>query len=646
MPRQEVSDRVSFFFNNLNSDEVILCEDWVQASNVVVEVTVFQCEESWATKRLAVLSSTRFRAQDIEGVRAALMFKKNDSARSFVLTVQKSESALQRLFSQMLKVEPSVIIQVEEGFTDAPVMPLKTCHETIHGVWQMSESLFCVSGPRPMLEIWDINNTGGGAMGCVDVGCPSPLDHWDSVFFEGGLMFTSTTPVARKSPEKMETRIEATDPTTRTPILSLALNVVPLPRQSSYNEIERGGFIHTTFLKHAVWGDIFVSKPESSTPAKKLHILYLLIDILAQLHFQERIAATSDLQEAVAICVQSAYESQLEKDKEKVLKVLNIWKERKIYSSDIIQQMTASFGRSKSHNDGLSEHPIHTHQPLHCQIPSVPVPPVPLPASSVPAVSPPCEPPSRPQAEPTTIPAVNPAIQQDLVENRRKSSYTLHSPINAMNLPIISFDPPGVLAKDALLVVKDGLLLLNMIEEETKRTQLRKEMDTAKEAEKGTKKETLKEAEPGAGIEAETGPTAEIEIVTRVTKETEKKTAIGKGTKTGIETESVTASETGNLPGTGTGVPMTATGIPVVPVGHHHRPGIRTAEDPLMVTGGLDGTSDISFAGPHQRGWYIPSFPQCVLLTLLTTINTQEAAEHVIPHAFMASTAFYPRGGN
>lgn len=57
---------------------------------------------------------------------------------------------------------------------------------------------------------------------------------------------------------------------------------------------------------------------------------------------------------------------------------------------------------------------IHTHQPLHCQIPSVPVPPVPLPASSVPAVSPPCEPPSLPQAAPTTIPAVNPAAQQDL----------------------------------------------------------------------------------------------------------------------------------------------------------------------------------------------------------------------------------------
>ncbi|KAH3766959.1 hypothetical protein Pelo_1180 [Pelomyxa schiedti] len=54
--------------------------------------------------------------------------------------------------------------------------------------------------------------------------------------------------------------------------------------------------------------------------------------------------------------------------------------------------------------------------------------------------------------------------------------------------------------------------------------QLRKEMDTAKEAEKGTKKETLKEAEPGAGIEAETGATAEIEIGTRVTKEKDKKT--------------------------------------------------------------------------------------------------------------------------
>lgn len=93
-----------------------------------------------------------------------------------------------------------------------------------------------------------------------------------------------------------------------------------------------------------------------------------------------------------------------------------------------------------------------------------------------------------------------------------------------MNLPIISFDPPGVLAKDALLVAKDGLLVLNMIEEETKRMQLRKEMDTAKEAEKGTKKETLKEAEPGAGIEAETGATAEIEIGTRVTKEKDKKT--------------------------------------------------------------------------------------------------------------------------
>ncbi|KAH3766958.1 hypothetical protein Pelo_1179 [Pelomyxa schiedti] len=208
-----------------------------------------------------------------------------------------------------------------------------------------------------------------------------------------------------------------------------------LTRATRNDRLERDGFIHT-FLKRAVWGDIFVSKLEPSTPAKKLHILHLLNDILRNCIFEKELQATSDLQEAVLICAQSAYESQLERDKEKVLKVVNIWKERKIYSSDIIQQMTASFflyfsgKRLTNYFQRMSPvlislllpplvslHQllkIHTHQPLHCQIPSVPVPPVPLPASSVPAVSPPCEPPSLPQAAPTTIPAVNPAAQQDL----------------------------------------------------------------------------------------------------------------------------------------------------------------------------------------------------------------------------------------
>ncbi|KAH3766938.1 hypothetical protein Pelo_1159 [Pelomyxa schiedti] len=226
MPSQEVSDRVSFFFNNLNPDEVILCECWGQASKVIVEVTVFRCEESWATKRLAVLSSTKFRAQDIEGVAVALVFNKKNGTRSFILSVGQSDGSGPQTGSRF------VIVQVEEGSTDAHVDHLQSGHNKVRAIWQMSESMFCVSGSEPRLEIWDINNTGGGAMGCVDVGCSSICD-WDSVFFEGGLMFNiiGPTPDATGKPKRS---LEVTEPTSGRHLLSLGHNFTIPPIAHSF----------------------------------------------------------------------------------------------------------------------------------------------------------------------------------------------------------------------------------------------------------------------------------------------------------------------------------------------------------------------------------------------------------------------------
>ncbi|KAH3732885.1 hypothetical protein Pelo_16280 [Pelomyxa schiedti] len=148
--------------NRVCLDEVLLCTVGYESSSTV-ELTLLQVEQTWETKKLTVLSSTRFRAQSPDLWNALVLYK-SSGARTFVVIWQETTRG------------PTLIRIVEEGTEstkDTDAQFLQTGLESPSRIWQISSSLFCVVsqtqiGNPPILEVWDINRITRGSQKLIN----------------------------------------------------------------------------------------------------------------------------------------------------------------------------------------------------------------------------------------------------------------------------------------------------------------------------------------------------------------------------------------------------------------------------------------------------------------------------------------------
>ncbi|KAH3723008.1 hypothetical protein Pelo_18285 [Pelomyxa schiedti] len=175
---------VQFFFRDAKfSDEGIMT---IRSSphSRTFELKRVQVAQSWATRKIAVLGSTKFQAE-VDWIDTTLLMYKRTGSQVFILSAGLfSESGNKRYIIQVEEPPPT---NIEQHSSACSVALLPLCGSGGYVVSQLSDSLFSVafftSERCDKLEIWDINAATTGPqrlIGCTGVDV--------SAFCEGGLI--------------------------------------------------------------------------------------------------------------------------------------------------------------------------------------------------------------------------------------------------------------------------------------------------------------------------------------------------------------------------------------------------------------------------------------------------------------------------
>ncbi|KAH3744864.1 hypothetical protein Pelo_13748 [Pelomyxa schiedti] len=207
------SERESIFFSQTYPDEGVVCTitNIPGGTDYIVALTKLQLERSWSTKKLTVLSSTRFQAK-VDRVYASLLLFKKAGAMAFILcgcSTPQPEGGRRLIF----QVDEGATTDSTDTTNSVPVLlPMQQMldNESV-SVSQLSSSLFCTVS-IPVVEIWDINHTTTGrSLMMIELTGPG-----HSLVAEGGLFICSTR--LRGG----EATVEVTDPLTGAQILTIS----------------------------------------------------------------------------------------------------------------------------------------------------------------------------------------------------------------------------------------------------------------------------------------------------------------------------------------------------------------------------------------------------------------------------------------